>query len=84
MSVTHYLRRIKQWLNTTTSTNFKNIDGNTGEKVMELEKNEIELLLIAIDSIIVPDEIQLHPKDRTTAIKKRAIRKLNKMKKEKI
>ena len=51
---------------------------------MDLEKNEIELLLIAIDNIIVPEEIQLHPKDRTTAIKKRAIRKLNKMKKEKI
>ena len=35
---------------------------------MDLERNEIELLLIALDSIIVPNEIQLHPKDRTTAI----------------
>ena len=49
---------------------------------MDLERNEIELLLIALDCIIVPNEIQLHPKDRTTAIKKRAIRKLNKMKKD--
>jgi len=49
---------------------------------MQLDTNEIDLLLIAIDSVIVPDEIQLHPKDRTTAIKKRAIRKLKKMQKE--
>ena len=49
---------------------------------MEFKNNEIELLLIALDSIIVPDEIQLHPQNRTTAIKKRAIRKLKKMQKE--
>jgi len=49
---------------------------------MQFKNNEIELLLNALDSIIVPDEIQLHPKDRTTAIKKRALRKLKKMQKE--
>ena len=52
------------------------------EKFMQFKNNEIELLLNALDSIIVPDEIQLHPKDRTTAIKKRALRKLKKMQKE--
>tara|TARA_R100000329_G_scaffold150139_2_gene142241 strand:+ start:239 stop:403 length:165 start_codon:yes stop_codon:yes gene_type:complete len=50
---------------------------------MQFEKNEIELLLIALDSIIVPEELRLHPKDRTTAIKKRALRKLKKMQKAK-
>ena len=49
---------------------------------MNFDTNEIELLLIAIDSVIVPEEISRHPKDRTTAIKKRAIRKLKKMQKE--
>tara|TARA_B100000700_G_scaffold237154_1_gene263272 strand:- start:3533 stop:3694 length:162 start_codon:yes stop_codon:yes gene_type:complete len=49
---------------------------------MQFEKNEIELLLIALEHIVVPDEIQLHPKNRTNAIKKRALRKLKKLKKE--
>lgn len=49
---------------------------------MQFKNDEIELLLIALDSIIVPDEIQRHPQDRTTSIKKRTIRKLKKMQKE--
>ena len=49
---------------------------------MQFNTDEIELLLISLDSIIVPDEIQRHPQDRTTSIKKRAMRKLKKMQKE--
>ena len=53
------------------------------DRDLKLKPEEINLLLITLDSCAFPEEFYRHPKDRSTSIVKRTERKLKRMLKEK-